>query len=203
MLHTVIFIGRSGCGKGTQAALLRDRIHRLDDEKKPILYVETGERFRGFIRGESYSSKLSKEIYERDERQPDFLAGWMWANVLLEEMNPGMHVVFDGAPRAHSEAEFLTTALKFYKREKPIVIHINVSREWSEKHLLERGRNDDQSLARIHRRLDWFDKDVVPAVEYLRGDPYYRFVEIDGEQAIEEVHRDIVAAYDYGSGVLE
>lgn len=196
-LHTVIFIGRSGCGKGTQAALLRDRIHRLDEEKKPILYVETGERFRNFIRGTGYSSELSRAIYERDERQPDFLAGWMWANVFIEELHPGMHVVVDGAPRAHSEAEFLTTALKFYKREKPVVIHLNVSRKWSEERLLARGRGDDRTLAKIEKRLDWFDEDVVPAVEYLRGDPFYRFLEIDGEQSIEEVHRDIVAAYEY------
>lgn len=197
MLHTVIFIGRSGCGKGTQAGLLKDRIHRLDEEKKPILYIETGEHFRNFIRGTSFSSQLSREIYEKDERQPDFLAGWMWANVLLDQMNPGMHMVVDGAPRAHSEAEFLTSALKFYSRERPVVVHIDVSRKWSEERLLSRGRSDDKTLTKIEKRLDWFEEDVVPAVEYLRGNPYYRFIEVDGEQTIEEVHRDIIAAYEY------
>jgi adenylate kinase family enzyme len=121
----------------------------------------------------------------------------MWANVLIEEMAPDMHLVFDGAPRAHAEAELLTTALQFYSREKPAVIHINVSREWAEKRLLARGRADDRTLAKITKRLNWFDEDVVPAVEYFRANPYYRFLEIDGEQSIEEVHADIIRAYDY------
>ena len=187
MLHTVIFIGRSGCGKGTQADLLKDRISRLDEKKRQILYVETGERFRQFIRGESFSSKLSKIAYEHDERQPDFLACSMWTAMLLNELEEDMHLVFDGAPRALSEAEMLTSALNFYKREQPTVIYLNVSRDWSERRLLSRGRTDDLNLAKIDKRLDWFDRDVMPAVEYFRHNPYYRFFDVNGEQPIEVV----------------
>jgi adenylate kinase family enzyme len=199
MLHTVIFIGRSGCGKGTQADLLKERIHRLDADKRHILYVETGDHFRHFIQGKTYSSKLSSEVYAKDERQPDFLACWMWSNVLLHELEENMHLVFDGAPRALDEARVLTTALHFYRRERPTVIHLDVSRKWSEEHLLKRHRLDDVSLKRIDSRLDWFDKDVVPALEYFKSNPFYRVLEIDGEQSIEKVHSDIVAAYEYSS----
>jgi len=197
MLHTFILIGRSGCGKGTQADLLKERIHRQDEAKRPILYVETGEHFRQFIRGTSYSSQLSKKIYASDERQPDFLACWMWSNLLIQEMGPDMHVVFDGAPRSRVEGELLTTVLKFYSREKPTIIYLNVSRRWSEEKLLTRGRLDDISLSKIDKRLDWFDTDVVPAIEYFRQNPFYRVIEINGEQPIAHVHRDIVAAYEY------
>ncbi len=193
-LHTIIFIGRSGCGKGTQATLFRNRIARQDREGNSILYVETGNHFRNFIHGKSFSSQLSHKVYESDERQPNFLACWMWSNILIEELNENMHIIFDGAPRARSEAEILTTALRFYKREGPIVVHIRVSREWSEEKLLKRGRSDDLTLEKIDKRLDWFDKDVVPAINYFKSDPYYRYIEVDGEQSIEKVHSDIVAA---------
>lgn len=199
MLHTVIFIGRSGCGKGTQADLLKNRIAKLDESRRPILYVETGDHFRRFISDNSYASKLSKRIYEIDERQPNFLACFMWTNVLINELEENMHVVFDGAPRALPEAEMITSAFEFYKRERPTVIYINVSRKWSEERLLARGRRDDMNLAKIDKRLDWFDKDVMPAVEYFRNNPYYRFHEINGEQTIERVHADIIAAHDYTS----
>ena len=199
MSHTVIFIGRSGCGKGTQADLFKNRINHLDPDKHPILYIETGNYFRKFIRNEGFSSKISQKIYENDERQPDFLACWMWSNILIDELGEHMHLVFDGAPRALAEAQILTTALEFYKREKPTVFHLNVSRDWSEKHLLARGRLDDVNLSKIDKRLDWFDKDVVPALEYFKNNKLYRFLEIDGEQSIEKVHSDIVAAYDYTS----
>lgn len=200
MLHTVIFIGRSGCGKGTQTQLFKNRIDRQDKEKRPILYVESGQHFRQFIREENYSSRLSKVIYDSDERQPNFLACWVWSNILIEELDENMHLIFDGAPRARPEAELLTTALRFYSREKPTVIHLNVSRRWSEEKLLARGRQDDVNIEKIDKRLDWFDKDVVPALDYLKSDPFYRFIEIDGEQSIEKVHSDIVAAYEYSSG---
>ena len=199
MLQTVIFIGRSGCGKGTQATLLRERIYRLDPEKRQILYVETGERFRQFIRGESFSSKLSKLVYENDDRQPDFLACSMWTNMLLSELDENMHIIFDGAPRALSEAAMLTSAFTFYKREKPTVIYLSVSRDWSEKRLLSRGRADDFRLAKIEKRLDWFDKDVMPAVEYFKKNPFYRFFDVNGEQSVEQVHAEIIAAHDYSA----
>ncbi|MDO8589815.1 MAG: nucleoside monophosphate kinase [bacterium] len=199
MLHTIVFIGRSGCGKGTQADLLKNHIARLDSDKHQILYVETGERFRRFIGGESFSSKLSKEIYEKDERQPDFLACLMWASMLSEELEPGMHLVFDGAPRSHTEAALLTTALKFYQRTRPTIIYLNVSRKWSEDRLLSRGRQDDRTLQKINKRLDWFEADTWPAVEYFKTNNFYRFLEIDGEQPIKKVHADIIAAYDQSS----
>jgi len=195
--QTLIFIGRSGCGKGTQAHLFKNRLDRQDKDKQPILYVETGENFRQFIRSQSYSAGLSNQVYESDERQPNFLACWMWASVLIEQLKDGMHLIFDGAPRARAEAELLTTAMRFYKRETPVVIHISVSREWSEEKLLARGRSDDLTLEKIDKRLDWFDRDVVPAINYFKSDPFYRYIEIDGEQAIEKVHADIIQAYDY------
>ena len=199
MLHTVIFIGRSGCGKGTQAELFRNRIVRQDESSRPILYVETGDHFRTFIRGSSFSSRLSRKVYELDQRQPNFLACWMWTNMLIEELEEDMHLVFDGAPRARDEAEMLTSAFNFYERDKPTIIHLNVSREWSEQKLLARGRADDVTLEKIDKRLDWFDKDVMPAIGYFMNNPFYRVLEINGEQSIEKVHSDIIAAYEYGS----
>ena len=197
MTHTVIFIGRSGCGKGTQAALLMDRFHKHDVDKRQILYVETGERFRQFIRGEGFSAKLSQQVYKKDLRQPDFLGCFMWASMLVEELDEHMHIVFDGAPRSAPEAALVTTALQFYKREKPTVIYINVSRKWSEERLLARGRSDDKTLDKINKRLNWFDEDVLPAIEYFKKDKFYRYIEINGEQKIEKVFADLVAEYSY------
>jgi adenylate kinase len=197
MLHTVVLIGRSGCGKGTQADLLRERIAKDDESLSPILYVETGEHFRRFIERDAFSSKISKKAYETDERQPDFLACWMWSDVLVQQLDEGMHLIFDGAPRSRPEAEILTTALEFYKREKPTIIHIKVSRTWSEERLLKRGRSDDKTLSKINKRLDWFERDVSSTIEYFKNNPLYRFIEINGEQPIDKVHSDIIAAYDY------
>ncbi|OHB09711.1 MAG: hypothetical protein A3G05_02405 [Candidatus Zambryskibacteria bacterium RIFCSPLOWO2_12_FULL_45_14] len=193
MLHTVVFIGRSGCGKGTQAALLNDYIAYHDPDKRQILYIETGNYVRDFIRQEGYSSKIAKDLYEKDHREPDFLGIFLWSKVMIDELDEGMHLVIDGAPRAIDEAQVLISALQFYKRENPTIIYLNVSRKWSEEKLLARGRSDDKTLAKINKRLDWFDQDVMPAVKYFETNPLCRFIEIDGEQTIEKVHADIIA----------
>ena len=195
MLHTIIFIGRSGCGKGTQADLLQSYIAGNDKESRRILSVETGERFRQFIKGDTYSSSLSNEVYKNDLRQPDFLACFMWGKVLIEELGKDTHLIFDGTSRSLLEASILSTALQFYQRENPKVIYLKVSRKWSEEKLLARGRSDDKTLTDIDKRLDWFDRDTLPAIEYFRNNQFYKLLEINGEQSKEKVHSDIVAAY--------
>ena len=119
----------------------------------------------------------------------------MWTNVLVDELKEDMHVIFDGVARSLDEAKILTSALEFYKREKPTVIYIDVSRKWSEERLLSRHRMDDVNLAKIDKRLDWFDENVLPAIEYFRNTTFYNFIDINGEQSIEKVHSDIVSAY--------
>jgi adenylate kinase family enzyme len=196
MLHTVVFIGRSGCGKGTQAALLKERIIARDPDKRQLLYVETGERFRQFFRGDTYTERLAKEIYELDERQPNFLGSYMWSQILIDEFHENMHLFLDGVARSRPEAELITTAFEFYKREKPTIIYLNVSRKWSEDRLLARGREDDKTLSKITKRLDWFERDTLPSIEYFKQLRFYRFLDINGEQSIEKVQKDIIEAYE-------
>jgi adenylate kinase family enzyme len=89
-LQTFIFIGRSGCGKGTQVALLQEYI-KQQDHKRHIFYIETGERFRQFIKEHSLSSRLAAKIYKSGSRQPDFIAVWMWSNLLVKKMTGEEH----------------------------------------------------------------------------------------------------------------
>lgn len=187
--QTYIFIGRSGCGKGTQATLLDEKLKKVDSTI-PIYHLETGQRFREFIAQTGLTNSLSLEIMKSGARQPDFLAIWMWSHHFVEDLKGNEHLVIDGTPRSLDEAKVLSNALTFYKRDRPVIIHPNVSREWSEKHMLARGRADD-IIGDIKKRLDWYEKDVQPAVEYFRNKSQYEFVEVNGEQTIEEVHNEI------------
>ncbi|OHA88254.1 MAG: hypothetical protein A2653_00750 [Candidatus Zambryskibacteria bacterium RIFCSPHIGHO2_01_FULL_43_25] len=187
---TFIFIGRSGCGKGTQSHLLQEYISKKDNRK--IVYIETGLEFREFIKNDGYSNKLSHEVYDRDERQPGFLACYMWTKALLNNFTGEQNLFFDGALRSLPEARLFETVVNFYKLSKAIVIFIDVSREWSEMRLMERGRSDDLGKEKIAKRLDWFEKDTLPALDFLRASGCFNFVRINGEQTIEEVHQEIV-----------
>jgi len=186
--QTFIFIGRSGCGKGTQAKLLENHLNTTTGNK--VYYLETGSEFRKFIEGRSLSSKLSKKIYDAAGLQPSFLAIYFWSKLFVENLSGKQHLILDGTPRYLNEARVLTTAMNFYGR-RPKVIYLNVPREFSEKHLRERGRIDDRKESDIKKRLDWFDTDVVPAIEYLKSDKTYEFFEIKGDQPIEKVWNEI------------
>lgn len=188
---TFVFIGRSGCGKGTQAKLLGDYLKEKTPEV-PVFYMETGHVFRDFISRDSYSSNLAKEINEKGGLQPEFLAIWAWSHILVENLRGDEHLIIDGTPRKAREAAVLDSAFKFYKREKPFVIYINVSKDWSRERLLSRKRLDD-TKADIEKRLEWFESEVMPAIDYFRGNEEYSFVDILGEQPIEAIHKELVA----------
>ncbi|OJI08202.1 MAG: hypothetical protein COX02_01685 [Candidatus Vogelbacteria bacterium CG22_combo_CG10-13_8_21_14_all_37_9] len=195
-LQAFIFIGRSGCGKGTQASLLSDYLKQIGvvSDQHPLFYLESGEKFRQFIKGYSHSSRLAKVVMNSGARQPDFLAVWNWSHILVENLMGDEHIIFDGTPRSLLEAKALETALTFYGFSQKTVIYLNVSNEWSSKRLLDRGRTDDQALADITKRLAWFETDVLPAVDFYRQNSAYRFIELNGEQSIETIHQDLIKA---------
>ncbi|MEI6494689.1 MAG: nucleoside monophosphate kinase [bacterium] len=184
-------MGRSGCGKGTQAKLLIEHIKSGDPEAQ-VLYVETGNKFRDFIAGTSYSSRLAKEVALRGDLQPQFLAVHMWSDVLFENLMGDEHVVFAGTPRHREEAEVLDSALKFYGRNKVNVVFVDISPEETKKRMEARGRADDRHPGDIDKRLAWYEKDVVPAIKFFEEHPDYNLIHLNGEQPIEAVQRDLI-----------
>jgi adenylate kinase len=190
-----IFIGRSGCGKGTQAELLSKYLKTQTVPAGEVLYIQTGDEFRRFIHdpagGSNHTTLLSKKISDAGDLQPEFLAVYMWVNVLVKKFTGKEHLIFDGVPRKLHEATVLHSVFGFYGIPKPTVIYINVSNDWSVKHLMARKREDDVE-SEIRERLSWFDTDVVPAIEYYRASTDYSFVEINGERSVEEIHQELV-----------
>lgn len=190
---TVIFFGKSGSGKGTQAALLLKTFERVDIKHK-ALYVETGQRFRNFIDSSpSYTAKLIQETLADGKLLPPFLPVWTWTGFLIDELKEDEHLIFDGVCRQPEEAPILDGALQFYKRDKPIVILLDVHKDEAKKRLLKRGRYDDRH-EKIDERLRWFETNVTPAINYFKHASTCKFVHINGDQPIEKVHEEVLKA---------
>jgi adenylate kinase family enzyme len=189
-IQTIIFMGYSGAGKGTQLGFIETFLRTVASET-PIFSIETGKYFRGYAEHEGYTWDRVRAVNNAGERQPAFLAAWIWASVFIERFHGNEHLIFDGSPRSLYEAYMLHTVFPFYGRKKPTVIFLNVSRGWSAKRLRERGRAEDMFPGNIDRKLAWFEKDVLPAVDFYRSTPEYRFLEINGEQEIDNVRQDI------------
>lgn len=191
-----VFIGRSGCGKGTQASGLEAGLRRAEPEKS-IIHLETGKLFRQFIQGQNYTNEISNRIYKDGGLQPEFLTVHLWSDFFVSEMKKDANIIIDGTPRRLNEAVVLDTAFRFYGIDKPDIIYLNVSREWSRERMMERNRVDDNKHD-IESRLDWFDTEVMPAIDYYRENAAYRFHDIDGQRTIEAIGVDIAKIADIG-----
>lgn len=199
--HTVICIGRSGSGKGTQMKLLQELL-RGQSAINPSIHIETGHYFREFIEERnSLSAQLANEFYLDGKRQPEFLAISMWGYVLCKDYTGIEHLLFDGTPRSEPEARIIEDALLFYDRfneskfAKPKVIFLDVPEEWSVARMSERGRIDDKTKEQLELRSSWYQSEVLGAIEYFKANPKFEFIVIKGDRTITEVRDDIATHF--------
>lgn len=189
--HTFVVIGRSGSGKGTQVELLKKYVEEKDPEGD-IFQLYTGDKVREFIKGDGYSNKIARALNENGELQPGFLAVHLWSEQFIDHLTGNEHLFIDGSPRTYMESLALDSAFKFYKRERPFVINVDVSKEECVERLMARGRADDNREA-IEERVGWFDTEVVPAIDFFVSNEQYHYIDVNGEQEVEKVFEEIVA----------
>lgn len=189
--YTFCFFGRSGAGKGVQSQKIIEHI-KGNLFNKEVLYIETGRLFRDFIKTDrSYSSEMVRKVIDEGGLLPAFLPVWMWSEYLIKNFSGKEHLVFDGIARRLREAPILEEALGFFERRKIFVVYIDVSPECAMDRLMGRGRHDDTE-EKIKERLDWYEENVIPAIDFFRQSKKVNFISINGDKTPNEVHLDIV-----------
>lgn len=189
-----IIMGRSGCGKGTQADLLKKVLQERGAGK--VLHVTTGGGFREFIEGSSYAAKVSKELTNSGGLNPEFLAVWNWSNIFINSLTGEETVILDGAPRRVVEVGALHSAIHFFGYDHATVIHVDVSETWAMDKLTSRGREDDKNRLEQEKKMQWFATDMLPCIDEYSRNPLYKFIRVNGEQTIDEVHEELLSKLD-------
>ena len=119
----------------------------------------------------------------------------LWSQFLVDNMHGNEHLLIDGSPRRIEDAILMESAFDFYKRDKPTLIFIKTSIGESKKRILHRAhienRKDDLLESDIDSRMKWYQDYVVPSIDFFRNKEKFGFVEIDGEQSIEDVWKQI------------
>jgi adenylate kinase family enzyme len=185
----IMFQGISGCGKGTQAALLQEFLNSTT--KYSTFIMEAGHGFRSFLSHDSYMAEVAGEVTEKGGFQPAFMSIWNWTNILINEMKKDQHIIFDGSPRKGIEPSILDDLWEYLDHHDPVyVFYIKISDDTARERLGQRERHDD-SLEVIENRLKNFKEASRVILKYYRENPRYTFVEIDGEESIEEIHNTI------------
>jgi adenylate kinase len=189
--QTFIFVGRSGSGKGTQLELLKEFLinKNKDIEVKSIIM---GDIFRAFFKESGYVKDIARDIsMNQGKFQPDFLTNALFVRSTIDIVDENSILFFDGYPRTLNQLEIIKDLLLYVKRENPIFINIEVSRENVKNRMLSRARGDDNENA-IENRLNEYDKFIIPMLENIKSDSFFKYFEIDGEGSIPDIHNNII-----------
>lgn len=192
--NTYVFFGMVGSGKGTQVKLLIDLLKIRDG--KEVVYAYPGNEYRRLVESGGYTGSLIKDSMQRGELQPDFLTDSIVSNILINSMTDEKHLIADGYPRTLAQSEAFEAMINFYKRNNVKIIYIEIGKEEAMKRNLLRGRNDDTEEG-LMKRFDEYTGKVVPAMDYFKGKNGYEVFSINGEQSIEDVHKDIIKALNF------
>jgi len=213
---SIIIFGRAGSGKGTQAELLA--------KKFKLEHFSSGEALRQRQKVGDFTAKKLKEVMNKGKFVPESTVCKIWMDKLEEFKKKRNFEgwIYDGGPRFMLEAKLLDIALRWYewhKNKKFILIHI--SKKVALDRLTKRRqckkckklipwigkfknlkkcdkcggelmyRLDDKPSA-IRKRLEEFEDHIVPVINYYKNQD--RVIEINGEQSIENVFKDILKA---------
>lgn len=197
----LILFGMQGSGKGTLGKFLA--------EKYGFKIFEMGGELRALAKKESELGKKVKSIIEAGELVSDELVMEIVED-FIENLEAGQKVLIDGIPRTLNQAKLLKNVLESNHHEyKGLLIKLN--KENALKRLTTRRicrdckavypafytkdnceacngelitRADDNPEA-IEKRLNAFESETVPAIEFYSD----KIISIDGEGSIEEVQK--------------
>ncbi len=174
----IILIGIQGSGKSTQGNLLSKKF------KTP--YLSSGHIFREIAKDKTQLGRYVKETMNAGFLIPDEKTLQIVEEYLK---NPKYRnsFILDGFPRTITQARKLSCSV-----DK--VFYLKVSDKEALWRLSYRNDNirEDETLAALRKRIELFHKVTEPVLEYYNRKKLLS--EINGEQKIEKVFKDILSS---------
>lgn len=188
MLNIVLF-GAPGCGKGTQAARLK--------EKYGIDHVSTGEVIRGEIARGTALGKEMEGYIASGKLAPDRIVIDMVEHYIAEH-DQAKGRIFDGFPRTTVQAEEFDRMLAAHGQKVDVMIYMDVPEEELVKRILlrgkESGRADDASEEIIRHRIEVYRAQTAVVADFYATQQKY--AHIDGLGTMDEVFERICRVID-------
>jgi adenylate kinase len=205
----ILLLGPPGAGKGTQSSNIA--------EEFDVEHITTGDALRGNkdmdISDMDTEYDTPREYMEQGDLVPDAVV-----NAIVEEaLTSAGGFVLDGYPRNLDQAEELKgmtdldVIIAFDVSNEELVdrltgrrvcgdcgtnFHVEFNQPEEEGVCDECGgeliHREDDSEEAVRNRLDVFEENTAPVIEHYRDDE--EFVEINGEQGLDDVWADVRAA---------
>jgi len=179
-MQILVITGPPYSGKGTQCEILEKTLK--------FKHISTGERIRAEKENNTKIGQIMKEYEEKGMLVPDKIMEKLLTQVIVEnEKERG--IIFDGYPRTSSQVDTLIKLLEENNKKVNQVININVPKEELLNRAKERAkkstRKDDKNESIHIRRIEVFEANTKPAIEYFKTK--MRVDDIDGIGTIEEI----------------
>ena len=192
MLNLVLF-GPPGAGKGTQAANLI--------EKYKLVHLSTGDILRGELAAKSTLGLEAKKFMDKGELVPDEVVIGMIEGKL--DQNAGAKgFIFDGFPRTNAQAQALDKLLEKKNAPITVMLALEVEKQELDNRLMGRGnvsgRAEDQDINVIENRINVYNRETAPVIEYY--DKQGKFKSVDGMGTIEDIFGRLCNAIDKVKG---
>ncbi len=214
----VVFLGKSGAGKGTQLDLFKERMG--------YDFIGSGDLLRNRKKVTDYTGTKISDVIDNGGliATPVVFHLWMSEFERLKSKEEELKgIVIDGSPRKIREAYLMSEALEWYGwNDNFKVILIDVSDEEVLSRIANRRicadcgeivpyvgdlkrlshcpkcngdlikRAEDSETESVKKRLEWFQEEVGPVINFYRERD--KLLTINGNQAVEDVFNDILNA---------
>lgn len=182
-VKTILFVGKPGSGKETQAELLA--------EKLGYRVFSTGKRFRELREGTGPLSEKVRETYDKSMLLPAWLASYLFQEAILH-LKKEDGIIFEGTGRRVDEARLFHEVATWLGREYK-VINLDISDDEAVRRQVGRGREDSNTEEKVRVRLNEYEKHTEPVISFFREQNV--LIDVSGERPIPAIHEDIAKRF--------
>ncbi|EME59464.1 MULTISPECIES: adenylate kinase [Rhodococcus] len=176
----LVLLGPPGAGKGTQAAIL--------SEKLGVPAISTGDLFRANIGQGTPLGVEAKKYIDAGELVPAEITNNM-VRARLAEPDAVDGFLLDGFPRSVEQARELESILKDLDTKLDGVLSFDIDEDVVVERMLARGRADDTEDV-IRNRLRVYREETAPLLDYYAD----ALVTVDAVGEVDEINARALAA---------